>query len=181
MTEKIGKWTSGLWKTEKSGHRLTAEKIPFTRRCTACQLSSNIWRATLPYGLIVASGWCGKHIDKIEADIGVGIGAVPVLLGEKRAMLLNKATFVIFYLLVITLVALQITGPWILLSFFAIGRLRTTWKMYSEPKPAEPPEDWTVWPLWYVAWAMHFNRKAGEFFILGLLLNILVLKLLNLL
>ncbi|MCH7480540.1 MAG: prenyltransferase [Chloroflexi bacterium] len=155
--------------------------IAGTAYVAAGQLSSNIWWATLPYGLIVASVLVGKHIDKIEADIGVGIRSVPVLLGEKRAMLLNKATFVIFYLLVITLVALQITGPWILLSFFAIGRLRTTWKMYSEPKPAEPPEDWTVWPLWYVAWAMHFNRKAGEFFILGLLLNILVPKLLNLL
>jgi hypothetical protein len=26
--------------------------------------------------------------------------------------------------------------------------------------------------LWYVGWAMHFNRQAGEFFTLGLLINI---------
>jgi len=25
--------------------------------------------------------------------------------------------------------------------------------------------------LWYVGWAMHFNRQAGEFFTIGLLIN----------
>lgn len=138
------------------------------------QLSSNIWWATLPYGLIVASVLVGKHIDKIDADKGVGVRSLPVLLGEKRSLVLNKITFVSFYLLIIALVLLNVTGPWILLTFLALGRMRTTWKVYSEPKPEEPPEEWTVWPLWYVGWAMYFNRQAGEFFVLGLLLNILV-------
>jgi hypothetical protein len=31
-----------------------------------------------------------------------------------------------------------------------------------------------VWPLWYVGWALYFNREAGKWFILGLLLNLLV-------
>lgn len=144
------------------------------------QLSPNIWWATLPYGLIVASVLVGKHIDKIEADIGVGVRSIPVILGEKRSLALNKVIFVVFYLLIITLVALRLTGPWILLTFLAFGRLRTTWKIYSEPKPEKPPEDWTVWPLWYVGWAMHFNRQAGEFFVLGLLLNILIPYIINL-
>lgn len=143
------------------------------------QLSPNIWWSTLPYGLIVASVLVGKHIDKIDADIGVGVRSIPVMLGEKRALILNKATFIIFYLMIIALVSLGLTGPWILLTFLAIRRLRTTWKIYSEPKPAEPPEDWTVWPLWFVGWAMHFNRQAGEFFVLGLLLNILVPYVIN--
>jgi 1,4-dihydroxy-2-naphthoate octaprenyltransferase len=46
--------------------------------------------------------------------------------------------------------------------------------VYSQPKPTTPPDNWPVWPLWYVGWAMYFNREAGKFFILGLILNVLV-------
>lgn len=144
------------------------------------EISPALFFASLPYGLIVASVLVGKHTDKIAADQEVGVRSVPVLLGESRSLILNKAAFVLFYLLIFTLVALQITGPWILLTLLAIPRLITTWKVYSEPKPAAPPEDWPVWPLWYVGWAMYFNRRAGEFFILGLLLNIAVPRLLAL-
>lgn len=137
-------------------------------------LSLDIWLLTLPYGLIVASVLVGKHIDKIAADKKVGVNSIPVILGEERAKTLNKVFFIIFYIMIIAVVVLGYTGPGVLLTFFAIGRLRTTWKVYSEPKPRKAPEGWTVWPLWYVGWAMHFNRQAGEFFTIGLLLNIVV-------
>lgn len=136
-------------------------------------LSLDIWLLTLPYGLIVASVLVGKHIDKLAADKKVGVHSIPVILGEERSKSLNKVLFVIFYLMIITVVVLGYTGAGVLLTFLALGRLRTTWKMYSEPKPQKAPEGWTVWPLWYVGWAMHFNRQAGEFFTIGLLLNIL--------
>lgn len=135
-------------------------------------ISPAIWVLSLPYGLIVASVLIGKHIDKIKPDKKVGVNSVPVLLGEKRSLQLNKVTFIIFYILIIAMVVLKYTGPWVLLTFLALPRLRQTWKAYSEPKPAKPPAGWTVWPLWYVSWAMLFNRKAGEFFTLGLLLNL---------
>jgi 1,4-dihydroxy-2-naphthoate octaprenyltransferase len=134
------------------------------------------WLASLPYGLIVASVLVGKHVDKREADLGVGVKSVPAILGQDRSLLLNKISFVSFYVLMIGLVILNVTGPWILLSLLAIGRLRTVWKVYSEPKPEKPPEEWTVWPLWYVGWAMYFNRRAGELFVLGLFLNIVIPK-----
>ena len=138
------------------------------------EISTAVWLASLPYGLVVASVLVGKHVDKIESDKPVGVRSVPVLLGEKRSLLLNKILFITFYLMVISLVIFKYTGPWVLLTLLALPRLRQAWKVYSEPKPAEPPEDWTVWPLWYVGWAMHFNRKAGELFVLGLLINILL-------
>jgi 1,4-dihydroxy-2-naphthoate octaprenyltransferase len=144
------------------------------------ELSPAMWALTLPYGLIVASVLVGKHIDKIEADKEVGVRSVPVLLGEKRSLALNKVSFILFYVIIVALVVLRYTGPWVLLSFLAIGRLRETWKAYSEPKPKKAPEGWTVWPLWFVGWAMHFNRQAGEFFVIGLLLNIGVPLLLGL-
>src|SRR3990172_1052507 len=112
-----------------------------------------------------------KHIDKIGADKKVGVRTIPVLLGEEGARALNKATFILFYALILALVLLGYTGPGVLLTFLAFGRLRTTWGMYSKPRPKKAPEGWTVWPLWYVGWAMHFNRQAGEFFTIGLLIN----------
>lgn len=129
---------------------------------------------TLPYGLIVASVLIGKHTDKIPNDAPLGVHSVPVILGEQRALWLNKVLFLVFYALVIALVASGISGPWILLSFLAVPKLITTWKVYSTPKPATKPEGWSVWPLWYVGWAMSFNREAGKWFIAGLLLNLII-------
>jgi 1,4-dihydroxy-2-naphthoate octaprenyltransferase len=145
------------------------------------QLNTSTWMLTLPYGLIVASVLVGKHIDKIEADKKVGVRSIPVLLGRERSLIVNKVNFVLFYAIILALVAFGLTGPWVLATFLAIGRLRTSWKIYSEPKPKKPPEGYTVWPLWYVSWAMHFNRQAGEYFVIGLLLNIATPYVLNLL
>ncbi len=131
------------------------------------ELTPVLWLATLPYGLIVASVLVGKHVDKREVDKPLKVRSLPVVIGERSSLILNKVGFVSFYILVVALVALRITGPWVLLTFLALPRLRTTWKVYSEPKPSEPPKEWTIWPLWYVGWAMYFNRQAGEFFVLA--------------
>ncbi len=129
---------------------------------------------TLPYGLIVASVLIGKHTDKIRNDQPVGVNSIPVLLGERRALLLNKITFVLFYVLVALLVIGRVASPWILLTFLAFPRLLVAWKVYSQPKPTEKPENWPVWPLWFVGWAMFFNRQAGVLFVLGLMLSLIV-------
>lgn len=136
-------------------------------------LTPAMWMLTIPYGLIVASVLVGKHVDKIEPDRKVGVHSIPVLLGQERSLALNKVFFILFYILIVALVVLGYTGYWVLLTFLAIPRLRQAWKAYSEPKPKKAPEGWTVWPLWYVSWAMLFNRKAGELFTIGLVLNIL--------
>ncbi len=137
-------------------------------------LTPAIWLSSIPYGLIVASVLVGKHIDKIEADKNVGVRTLPAVLGQTTSQSLNKVFFVLFYALVVALVVFRLTGPFVLLTFLAIPRFRESWKHYSKPKPASPPEGWTVWPLWYVGWAMYFNRKAGEYFVLGVLLNVLL-------
>ncbi len=127
---------------------------------------------TLPYGLIVASVLIGKHTDKIPNDKPVGVNSVPVLLGEHNALLLNKITFIGFYVLIVALVLAGIATPWVLLTFLAVPRLLNVWKVYSQPKPKEKPENWPVWPLWYVGFAMHLNRGYGGLFILGLILGL---------
>ncbi|NWG16399.1 MAG: prenyltransferase [Chloroflexi bacterium] len=133
----------------------------------------NTMLLTLPYGLIVASVLIGKHTDKIENDRPVGVHSVPVLLGLQRSLWLNKITFILFYVLVVALVIGGVATPWILLTFLALPRLFAVWKTYSQPKPATKPDDWPVWPLWYVAFAMHLNRGYGGLFMFGLILGLI--------
>jgi len=135
-------------------------------------LDARAWWASLPYGLIVASVLIGKHIDKMEEDRKAHIYSLPVVLGQKRAITLLKITFILFYILIFVLVFQGIVGFWVLITMLAGVRLRTVWRVLSLPKPAEKPENWPVWPLWYVAWSMYFNRAAGLLFIVGLILNI---------
>jgi len=135
-------------------------------------LTPNVWWASLPYGLIVASVLIGKHIDKMDEDRKANIHSLPVVLGKKNAILLLKSTFILFYLLIFVLAFQKVVGLWILVTVLAGWRLRTVWLVLSLPKPKEKPENWPVWPLWYVAWSMYFNRAAGLLFIVGLILNI---------
>jgi 1,4-dihydroxy-2-naphthoate octaprenyltransferase len=137
-------------------------------------LDTNTLLMTLPYGLIVASVLIGKHTDKIENDRPVGVRSVPVLLGEHNALLLNKITFIAFYVLIVVLVLARVASPWILVTFLALPRLFSVWKVYSQPKPTTKPDNWPVWPLWFVGWAMGLNRRYGSLFILGLILSLIV-------
>ena len=137
------------------------------------EINPAIIYASLPYGLIVASVLIGKHIDKLGPDTEKSIKTLPVILGEKNSKILNKVFFILFYLMILALVIFKIASPFILITLLAFPRLKETWKVYSEEKPDSPPEGWTVWPLWYVGWAMNFNRKAGELLIAGLFLGLI--------
>jgi 1,4-dihydroxy-2-naphthoate octaprenyltransferase len=133
-----------------------------------------IWLATVPYAITVTTVLIGKHIDKYEADQSKGIHTLPVLLGEKTSLLLNSALMVAFYIVIAALVVTGTLGPWAMLVVFAIPRLIKILKIYREPKPTEPPEDYPVWPLWFVSAAFYHNRLAGGLFVLGLILNLII-------
>jgi 1,4-dihydroxy-2-naphthoate octaprenyltransferase len=109
----------------------------------------------------------------MKEDRKANIHSLPVGLGQKRAIMLLKTTFILFYLLIFVLAFQKVVGLWILATVLAGGRLRTVWLVLSLPKPKEKPENWPVWPLWYVGWSMYFNRAAGLLFIVGLLFNII--------
>lgn len=142
---------------------------------TAGQLPpAGVWLATVPYALVVATVLMGKHIDKIDADRQKGIRTLPVLLGERRALILNMALMISFYLVVLALVLTGTLGAWVLLVALALPRLKAVLDLYSKPKPDQPPEDFPVWPLWYVSWAFYHNKRAGLLFVLGLILNLVV-------
>jgi len=135
---------------------------------------AGVWLATIPYALAVATVLMGKHIDKREADQAKGIHTLPVLSGERASLRINMALMVAFYPIVVALVLTGTLGVWVLLVFLAIPRLKTALETYRKPKPAKPPENYPVWPLWYVSWAFYHNKRAGLLFVIGLVINLLV-------
>jgi 1,4-dihydroxy-2-naphthoate octaprenyltransferase len=135
---------------------------------------AGVWLACVPYALVVTTVLMGKHIDKRLADGALGVRTIPVLIGDRAARLLNVLLMVGFYLVVAALAATGVLGPWVLLVALALPRLRRVLKIYREPRPEAPPENYPVWPLWYVAAAFYHNKLAGLMFVLGLALNLIV-------
>jgi 1,4-dihydroxy-2-naphthoate octaprenyltransferase len=141
---------------------------------TAGEIPSWVWVASLPYAFLVASVLIGKHIDKRPQDAPAGTHTLPVILGEKASLRLNQIVFVLFYVVVIGLVAAGSLSVWLLVTLLSVPLLVETLRLYSMPKPSEPPDNYPVWPLWFVSIAFRFTRQAGFLFILGLLLNLII-------
>ncbi len=138
---------------------------------TAGELPLWVIIASLPYALLVTTVLIGKHIDKAPQDKPRGIRTLPVIIGEKAALRLNEALFILFYVVVFVLIATSSLSVWLVLTLLSVPMLIETLKLYETPKPAEPPENYPVWPLWFVSIAFRFTRLAGGTFILAVLLN----------
>lgn len=135
---------------------------------------ADVWLLSLPYGILVGAVLVGKHLDKLPQDGPKGVGTLPVRLGAERS---KKLVVLLVHLFLIAIGALVIsgaTGPWVLLTLLALPRLRLLHVVYANERPAQAPEGYPVWPLWYVAFAMTFIRTAGGWFVLGLLLNVVL-------
>ena len=136
--------------------------------------SAGIWLASIPYALLVMTVLMGKHIDKVGVDKSKGINTLPVILGEGPSIWLNMTLMVSYYGIIAVLILTSTLGIWLALVILALPRLISVLRIYREPKPLEPPEDYPVWPLWYVSAAFYHNKLAGGLFLVGLLLNWLV-------
>lgn len=124
--------------------------------------------ASVPYALLCTSVLMGKHIDKLDWDGPAGVRTLPVLLGEPASRAVTQGLMATFYLLV---VALVVAGalPWpVLVALGGLRRLVPVWRAYGRPRPAEPPEGFPVWPLWFAPIAFLHARRAGALFVLGL-------------
>jgi 1,4-dihydroxy-2-naphthoate octaprenyltransferase len=127
--------------------------------------------ASLPYAILVTTVLIGKHIDKLDADAAKGIHTLPVLLGMERSLFLNQQLMVTYFVFVLSLVLVGSLGVWTLLTFLAVPRAWEVIRVYNKPRPEEPPADYPIWPLWYVAWAFTLTRRAGGLFVLGLIVD----------
>ncbi|MGH7819572.1 MAG: prenyltransferase [Candidatus Binatia bacterium] len=138
---------------------------------TTGELPAWVWVASIPYAILVTTVLIGKHVDKLEHDSQRGVRTLPVVLGERNTLLLNQGLMVSFYLVVAGLVVSGTLGVGALLVFASVPLCLRMLKLYSEPRPKEPPPGYRIWPLWYVASAFVLTRRAGMLFVAGLLLD----------
>ena len=137
-------------------------------------LPAEVVVASLPYALLCTAVLMGKHIDKIPWDARDGTHTLPVIMGERAARVLTQAMMVSFYVLVALLVGLGTLPIAALVVLFALPKLVTIWAPFSRPKPAEPPEGFPIWPLWYAALAFVHTRRAGGLLVLGLIVGVIL-------
>ena len=127
--------------------------------------------ASVPYGLGVSSVLFGKHLDKLAFDRSKGIRTMPIVLGEALARRVTIALAALMYASTAALAVWQ--EMWALV--LVVGALPLLWllvRIYRQPKPAEPPEGYRGWPLWFVGVAFIHNRRFGLLFVSGLALQL---------
>ncbi len=142
-----------------------------TYAVTTGEIEPWVLGASVPYALLTTAVLVGKHIDKLPYDGPKGIHTLPVILGERPSLALNRAMMIAFYPAVLISIALGWFGPWCALVLFSIPLLRRVLDVYSKPPPAAPPPRYPIWPLWYVAAAFVVARRAGGLLVLGLFLD----------
>ncbi|MCC6499440.1 MAG: prenyltransferase [Anaerolineales bacterium] len=133
------------------------------------------------YALGVTTVIFGKHIDKIVVDREKRIYTLPVLLGEKISRYAVIGMMILSYLLVAYLVGSHMFSPVILIALLALPQLRETVPAFLQPKPAERPANFPQgqggWPLFFAPLAFRYNRTFGSLFLLGLLADVILQKL----
>jgi len=141
----------------------------------------NNWVAmvSLVYALGPTTVLLGKHADKMEQDVLKGVRTLPVIIGEKASRYLTISLWVLQYLLIIFLVVTKQLGPAMLVVFATVPRFIKAAKVFSKPRPDTAPEsyDKNAWPLYLVAHAFEFTRIFGLLFLLGLVADVVIYKL----
>jgi 1,4-dihydroxy-2-naphthoate octaprenyltransferase len=132
----------------------------------------NVALAGIPFGLSTASINLGKHIDKSDQDRVIGVTTLPVLIGETAARLLTFVVIVAAYAVTVYLVFIpRFLSPVLLIVFLAGTRAFKTLWMLSRPRPKEAPKGYGLWPAWFSAGCFYHNRRFGNLFVLGVLLD----------
>ncbi len=124
--------------------------------------------ASVPYGLGVMSILVGKHIDQRKFDEGKHQRTLPVVLGERRARVFNRASVIAMYVVIAIGIAAGSLTPFALLVVFAAPRGLRAVRVMSAPAPKEPPPGYIGWPLWYHRVCLVHNRAFGWLYVLGL-------------
>jgi 1,4-dihydroxy-2-naphthoate octaprenyltransferase len=138
----------------------------------------NVVLAGLPYALGVTTVIFGKHIDKFEEDSSKGIHTLPVLIGEKAGRYAVLTMIALQYISVIYLVIIRFYSPVMLVVLISLTLVPQVWKMYRHPKPKTRPAEYPAdaWPLWFVAMAFQHNRRFGLWYLLGLIVETVLLS-----
>ena len=139
------------------------------------QWSNDVALASIAYALAPTAVLFGKHIDKMDADKRLGIRTLPVLLGESLARKCVLGMFVAQYILIAALIWSGYFSYMLAVVLIAVASLLRIWKIYSKPRPEEPPAEFAkAWPLWFVAASFWYTRRFGGLFLLGLIADVIV-------
>ena len=135
----------------------------------------NVVLAGIPYGLGVVSINMAKHIDKRDDDKERGVGTFPVRVGEVFARRTDQFAIAMIYIVIAYLVFVpHYFTPVLLITFIAIKDAWKAIKVLNAPKPAQAPEGWPGWPVWFSAFAFLHNRNFGGFLVLSLIVDALL-------
>lgn len=138
------------------------------------QWNWNVVLAGIPFGLSVASINVAKHIDKHDDDKAKGVGTFPVRVGEAFARRVDQFAIVMIYAVTVYLVLNGYFTPAMLIIFLAYKEAIAVFKVLNNPKPAQAPEGWPAWPVWFSGFAFQHNRQFGGYLILGLIIDALL-------
>lgn len=135
----------------------------------------NVFIAGIPFGLSVASINVAKHIDKHDPDKAKGVGTFPVRAGEAAARRVNQIAIALIYLVILYLVFVsRYFTPVMLLVFLAYKEALAAIRIMNSPKPAQAPQDWQFWPVWFSGFAFAHNRKFGGLLVIALVADALL-------
>ncbi len=133
---------------------------------------------SLIYAIGPTSVLFGKHTDKLEEDKVKRVHTLPVLIGEKAARYTNIVLWILQLVLTVGIVIAGRMSISMLLVLFAIPKLISSAKIYSKPRPEQAPADLppNVWPLYLSASAFVYNKRFGYLFLLGLLIDVILVR-----
>lgn len=145
----------------------------------ADDLPTGVLWASLPFAMCATGVLFGKHIDKLDQDRRKGVRTLPVLLGEARARAVARSLIVLPYGVVGLCVALGHLGWPVLVIVVALPVARRVLPPFRSPRPQAPPAELPrgVWPLFFVALAFHHMRWFGGSFVVGVVLDVLRVRL----
>lgn len=142
--------------------------------------SNEVAVASLAYALGPTAVLFGKHIDKLEADKAKGIHTLPVILGERNSRYAVMGMLIVQLLVIVGLVVQGYFTPAMLITLLAAPSLKRVFDTYRHPRPDSPPPELPdgVWPLYLVAAAFWYTRRFGAYFLVALLADVLLSRLL---
>jgi len=115
----------------------------------------------------------GKHIDKVDQSLRLGVHTLPAVIGERGARVLS-AGMLVGQLAGVCFAAHRrlISVPAALLTLAAAVRpAARVLRALTSPRPAERPADFPeeVWPLFFVRNAFSYTQSVGTAFFVGML------------
>ncbi len=132
----------------------------------------------LIYALGPTSVLFGKHIDKSAEDRKKKVHTLPVILGERNSRWTTIFLWLAQYLLVAWLIFSGALDWPLAVVLFAIPKYLWAVKIFAKPRPKEKPEGkiGETWPLYLVHQAFIYNKRFGSLFLLGIILDLILIK-----